>query len=99
MSKLDQEEIASRLQGLSGWRIEDHCLRKDLVFKDFAQAWQFMDQLAVNAERMNHHPDWSNSYNKVSISLTSHDVGGLSVADFDYARAADEAERELTGTS
>jgi len=59
------------------------------VFDTFVQAFAFMSAVALLAERMNHHPDWSNSYNKVVIDLVSHDVKGLSQRDFDLAKAID----------
>lgn len=57
------------------WREENDSLNVDLVFMDFAEAWAFMTEVAIHAEKQRHHPEWSNVYNKVSIRLTTHDAG------------------------
>lgn len=59
------------------WKEEDNMLKRSFEFKDFIEAFGFMTKVAFLAEKMNHHPDWSNSYNKVSIALTSHDKGNV----------------------
>jgi len=64
-----------------GWDVVDGKLHRDLEFADFAAAFAFMTRVAVEAERLDHHPDWSNSYNKVAIDLLSHDVGHLTSRD------------------
>ena len=69
------------------WREEDGALRREFVFADFAAAWAFMTEVARVAEQLDHHPDWSNSWNKVKISLTSHDAGGV-VTQRDHDLAA-----------
>lgn len=94
MNKLTDEEIASRLAELEGWVIQGACLEKDFAFVDFQAAIAFMNRLVPTAEALNHHPDWSNSYNKVHISLTTHDAGGLTEKDFSFASAADEAAKQ-----
>lgn len=91
MEKLSDQEIQEKLASLRGWTLKDNSIQKDFEFEDFAAAWKFMGSLAAVAEKLNHHPDWSNSYNKVSINLTSHDAGGLTENDFEFAKAADEA--------
>jgi 4a-hydroxytetrahydrobiopterin dehydratase len=60
---------------MSNWKEEDNCLKGEFKFKDFTQAWAFMSEVAINAEKQNHHPNWSNVYNKVTIHLTTHDAG------------------------
>lgn len=95
MEKLSSREIQEKLASLKGWRLKNDSIQKEFEFKDFAAAWDFMSNLATVAEQLNHHPDWSNSYNKVSLSLTSHEAGGLTKNDFDFAKAADEAAKEL----
>ncbi|MDG2448592.1 MAG: 4a-hydroxytetrahydrobiopterin dehydratase [Saprospiraceae bacterium] len=57
------------------WQEENNALHLELKFKDFTQAWSFMTQVAIHAERMNHHPEWSNVWNTVKIKLTTHDAG------------------------
>ncbi|MFM9226821.1 MAG: 4a-hydroxytetrahydrobiopterin dehydratase [Actinomycetota bacterium] len=69
----------------SGWLLRDGALHRDFVFVDFEQAFAFMAAVAAIAESMNHHPDWSNSWNKVSISLVSHDVGRVTERDIALA--------------
>jgi 4a-hydroxytetrahydrobiopterin dehydratase len=91
MDKLSPEDIERELGRLEGWEISGGTIKKDFKFKDFTAAIGFMNRLAIEAERLNHHPDWSNSYNKVSISLTTHSASGLTEKDFALARAADKA--------
>ena len=66
-------------------------IRRDFVFADFVQAFAFMTRIALVAEKHDHHPEWSNVYNRVSITLTTHDAGGLTAKDIALARAADAA--------
>lgn len=79
---------------MPGWEVKGGALHKEFGFKDFTAAFGFMSELAHTAEKLNHHPDWSNSYNKVTINLTTHSAGGISENDFAFAKAADEAEEE-----
>jgi 4a-hydroxytetrahydrobiopterin dehydratase len=87
-TKLTDDEIADELKAIHEWSIVDGKLHRELKFENFIEAFAFMTKLAFVAERLNHHPEWSNVYNKVSISLTTHDAGGLSRLDFDLAQAA-----------
>ena len=73
-----------------GWAVIDGKLHRELVFADFAEAFAFMTRVAELAERADHHPDWSNSWNTVTIDLTSHDVGGLTDRDVALAAAINE---------
>lgn len=68
-----------------GWRVEGNALCRDFTFDDFAQAFAFMTRVAIVAERQDHHPEWSNVYNRVSIRLTTHDTGGISDRDVKLA--------------
>lgn len=88
--KLEQAEIEQRLFTLNRnekihWQITDGKLTTSMVFRDFTEAFSFMTAVALVAERMNHHPEWSNVYNKVVINLATHDVGGISDLDFQLA--------------
>ena len=74
------------LQDLPGWTLHDNALEKTFKFKNFVEAFGFMTRAALIAEKMNHHPDWSNSYNRVTIRLTSHEAGGVTDADYELAR-------------
>jgi 4a-hydroxytetrahydrobiopterin dehydratase len=83
--KLSKREVAVGLSKLDGWRLVSGNLHRTFKFKDFKQAFGFMKRVAVSADKMGHHPDWSNSYNKVIIDLSTHSVGGLSKNDFKLA--------------
>ena len=74
---------------LAAWDISGTALHRDFVFRDFSQAWGFMSRVALLAEQHAHHPDWSNVWNRVSITLTTHDAGGLTAKDIALARAID----------
>ena len=91
VTRLTQPEIDELLSQRRNWSIEDGKLTRVLKFKDFVEAFAFMTQVALLAERMNHHPEWFNVYNTVRIQLTTHDVGGLSARDFELAERIDES--------
>ena len=91
MQKLATDDIQTYLAQAKGWRVEDGYLKKEFGFKGFSTAMAFMNSLVPTAEKLDHHPDWSNSYNHVSISLMSHAARGLTKNDFIFAKAADEA--------
>ena len=84
--KLSEAEVVSRLSEVQGWELVDGKLSKTFVFGSFVNAFGFMASVALTAESMNHHPEWSNVYNRVSISLTTHDAGGISDLDFTLAQ-------------
>jgi len=86
---LTSDEIDKALQNLNGWQIIDSYLSKEFTFKGFIQAFGFMTQVAINAQVMQHHPEWSNVYNKVKISLTTHDEGGITELDVQFAEKAE----------
>ncbi len=92
VEKLNAEARAQALGELPGWDpVEGRdAIQKSFRFKDFNQAWGFMSQVALAAEAMNHHPEWSNVYNRVEIVLTTHDCGGLSERDIQLARKIEE---------
>ena len=89
---LSHQQIRDALAELNGWEhlpTAPDTLKKEFKFKTFTQAWGFMNQVALIAEKIDHHPDWSNSYNRVTISLTTHDAGGLSALDIKLAKSID----------
>ena len=93
LERLTSADCADRLARLDGWRVapDGRGLVRDFVLGDFVQAFGFMTKVALLAERLDHHPEWSNVYNRVSILLTTHDVDGLSERDFALAQAIDQA--------
>jgi 4a-hydroxytetrahydrobiopterin dehydratase len=70
---------------MPGWTLAAGKLHRTFVFGDFAEAWGFMSAVALGAETMGHHPEWSNVWNRVTVDLTTHDAGGISALDFDLA--------------
>jgi len=70
-----------------GWTQDDHALRREFVFDDFRQAFAFMTSVAREAEQLDHHPDWTNVYNRISIRLSTHSAGGVTDRDFELAEA------------
>lgn len=86
--KLTQEELFAQLNGLDGWQLSEDGLFIKRVFKfpNFVAAFGFMSQVALLAEKINHHPNWSNVYNRVQIELTTHDQGGVTQKDIDLAQ-------------
>jgi len=87
--KLSEAELQARVASLPKWRVLDGRLCREFEFPNFTRAFSFMTAVALVAEKRDHHPDWSNSYGKVVIQLTSHDAGGLTQRDFDLATAID----------
>lgn len=85
VAKLDDQTIAEQLAGLKGWTLANEKLHCKLTFENFVEAWGFMTKVALLAETMNHHPEWSNVYGQVEIELTTHDAGGISTRDFELA--------------
>lgn len=85
ISKLTEVQIGAELKKLPGWRVVNGNLHRAFEFKDFSQAFAFMTQVALAAEKMDHHPDWSNVWNKVTVDLSTHSAGGLTQNDFDLA--------------
>lgn len=88
---LDEAERAALAARLPGWQVDELALRRFFVFADFAAAWGFMQRVAVLAEQQAHHPDWRNSWNKVEISLTTHEAGGITARDVALAEAISRA--------
>ncbi|MHB8545985.1 MAG: 4a-hydroxytetrahydrobiopterin dehydratase [Nitrosotalea sp.] len=86
MFKLTEEQIRVELQGLHGWSMVNGKLHKDFVFDDFIEAFGFMCKAAIHIEKMNHHPEWFNVYNKISVDLVTHDAGGITRNDVSLAK-------------
>jgi 4a-hydroxytetrahydrobiopterin dehydratase len=90
VQKLTAAEMTSRLAEVPGWTISDGKLQQTFTFSSFVTAFGFMSSVALLAEAMGHHPDWSNVYNRVTIALTTHDAGGISALDFTLAKKITE---------
>ena len=86
---LDESELQDALAELDGWEVVDEKLHRELHFADFSEAFGFMTRVALAAEKLDHHPDWSNSWNQVVIDIVSHDAGGLTATCFDLAARVD----------
>lgn len=86
IEKLNDEALAVILEGLPGWVLRDGKLHRVLTFADFVEAFGFMSQVALVAERINHHPEWCNVYKTLAISLTTHDAGGITHRDIELAQ-------------
>lgn len=90
MSKIFQADaIAAELETLPGWQYDadEKAIKREFVFSDFSEAFAFMARIALLAEKAGHHPDWSNSYNKLDVSLSTHSAGGVTQKDIDLATA------------
>ncbi len=85
-SRLSQQEIEEAIATLKGWSLVDGKLHRELEFKDFIEAFGFMTRAAIVAQAMDHHPEWSNVYNKVRIDLHTHDADGVTKFDIELAK-------------
>jgi 4a-hydroxytetrahydrobiopterin dehydratase len=88
-TKLSESEIQSALRERSGWTVVNGKLHREYKFEDFIHAFGFMTCAALSAEAMNHHPEWFNVYNRLTIDLTTHDAGGITAKDFQLAAKLD----------
>lgn len=86
VTKIPQEEIEKELKDMPGWTIVEGKLHKEFQFDDFNQAFGFMTRAAMYIEKMNHHPEWFNVYNKLIVDLTTHDAGGITENDIKLAK-------------
>lgn len=89
MKKLSESAIKDRLKDMDGWEYNENAIHTTIEFKDFKDAFSVMTRIAFEAEAQNHHPDWANVYNKLQISLSTHDAGGVTENDFTLARTID----------
>ena len=91
---LTESEIHSRLSALAEWAVLDGKLHREFRFDDFVRAFGFMTSAAIEAEKMDHHPEWFNVYNKVIVDLTTHSAGGITELDFQLATAMNRISGE-----
>ena len=86
MMRLSQTDINEKLENLPGWSVVNEKLHKEFQFDSFNQAFGFMTRAAMEIEKMNHHPEWFNVYNRITVELTTHDAGGITKNDVNLAR-------------
>ncbi len=97
MTKLSEAEVQSRLSSLSGWSLANGKLHREFKFTNFVDAFGWMTQVALAAEKQDHHPEWFNVWNKVVVDLTTHDAGGISERDFKLAARMNDLAEKLGG--
>lgn len=90
MKKLSEQEINAKLESLEGWTYSGSGLQTSFEFANFKEAFTLMTRIAFEAEAQNHHPNWSNVYNQLEITLSTHDAGGVTEKDFKLAEAIEE---------
>ena len=86
MIRLSKSDIEKEVKELSGWSVKNDKLHKEFQFDNFNQAFGFMTRSAMEIEKMNHHPEWFNVYNRITVELTTHDAGGITNNDVNLAR-------------
>ena len=89
-NKLDKDQIAKRLSELTGWSLDNGKLHREFKFRGFVEAFAFMTAAAIEAEKMDHHPEWFNVYSKVVVDLQTHEAGGITELDFQLASRMSE---------
>lgn len=92
MIRLSSESIDFELKNLKGWTVVNNKIHKEFEFDDFNQAFGFMTRAAMHIEKMNHHPEWFNVYNKLVVDLTTHDAGGITQNDINLAKILNSLE-------
>lgn len=90
--KLSGNELDETIRSLSGWELKDGKLQKSFKFSNFIEAFGFMTRIALEAEKINHHPEWSNVYNTVTVKLSTHDTGGITDYDIKLANIIDRTK-------
>ncbi|HJZ38876.1 MAG TPA: 4a-hydroxytetrahydrobiopterin dehydratase [Bacteroidales bacterium] len=96
MKALSKDEVIRNVElHLKNWAFEETVIKRDFRFKTFVEAFSFMTAVALESEKMDHHPDWSNVYNRVSIGLSTHDANGITQRDFDLAKKIDSVYDSL----
>ena len=94
-ARLNDDAIRERLEALDGWQVLDGKLHREYRFDGFAAAFGFMATVALVAEKMDHHPEWSNVYNRVDIALVTHDAGGITERDLQLAESISQLKASL----
>jgi 4a-hydroxytetrahydrobiopterin dehydratase len=91
MSRLSHDDAEARLLDVPGWGVVEGALHRELEFRNFVEAFGFMTMVALEAEKLDHHPNWSNSWNRVVIDIVSHAEGGITDRCFELAAAVNQA--------
>lgn len=94
-AKLSSEDVSSQVRSLPDWSVTDGKLHREYQFPDFTHAFGFMAAIATVAEKMDHHPEWTNVYNRVTINLSTHDAGGITELDFKLANKIEAIAQKL----
>lgn len=94
MNRLSEKDIEKKLKELDGWTYQDEAIHTSLEFRDFKEAFSFMTLVAFEAEALQHHPDWSNVYNELNISLSTHDADGVTEKDVKLAQIINKIVEE-----
>jgi 4a-hydroxytetrahydrobiopterin dehydratase len=92
--KLSGNELDETIKRMNGWELKDGKLQKSFKFSNFIEAFGFMTRIALEAEKINHHPEWSNVYNSVTIRLITHDAGGITDYDVKLANIIDKINQK-----
>ena len=90
ISLIDKYQIDDFLKKNSSWILDNKTIKKEFIFKNFVDAFGFISKVALLSEKMDHHPSWQNTYNKVKIELTTHDKGGITTNDIKLAESIDK---------
>jgi len=90
MKKLSEKDIETKLEKLEGWEYVDNAIETSFQFENFKEAFSAMTRIAFECEAQGHHPDWSNVYNTLSISLSTHDAEGVTEKDFKLAKSIED---------
>ena len=96
MTKLTDSEISAGLTKLANWKVQNGKLHREYTFSDFAHAFGFMATAAPLIEKKNHHPEWANVYNRVTVDLSTHDAGGITQKDLDLAGLLEGIAKQLS---
>ena len=89
VSLIDKNQLDFFIEKYPSWKIDNKAIKKEFKFANFIDAFGFMSKVALLSEKMNHHPNWQNTYNKVKIELTTHDKGGITTNDIKLAESID----------
>tara|TARA_A100000171_G_scaffold53121_2_gene77193 strand:- start:12204 stop:12485 length:282 start_codon:yes stop_codon:yes gene_type:complete len=90
MKPYTEKEVQEKLKDFEGWEYDDNAIHTAFEFENFKETFTIMTRIAFEAERLEHHPDWTNVYNKLHITLSTHDAGGVTDKDFEFASVVDQ---------